>query len=155
MVCGSLTVHVEVLIGAFPGQVRDRAQADTVDAIGPAHLRHSTGFHVDRERVGESGANAGNDLFRGEGIAGDDAARAHSVWLCVPELGKGVDSALLGVVVHGHARDLAKFVAENRGIGVVVDGGDGACDVADLDSAFKAASGAARDDDLRGGHGQA
>ena len=75
--------------------------------------------------------------------------------LCVPELGKGVDSALRGVVVHGHARDLAKFVAENGGIGIVVDGGDGACDVADLNSAFEAASGAACDDDLRGGHGQA
>ena len=75
--------------------------------------------------------------------------------LRLAELGKDVDSALRGVVVHGHARDLAKFVAKNGGIGVVVDGGDGACDVADLDSAFEAASGAARDDDLRGGHGQA
>ena len=75
--------------------------------------------------------------------------------LRLAELGKSVDRMLRGVVVHWHARDLAKFVAKNGGIGVVVDRGDGACDVTNLDSTFKSTRGAARDDDLRGGHGQA
>ena len=59
------------------------------------------------------------------------------------------------MVIDGHTWNLAELVAENGGVGIVVDRGDRARDVAHLDSTLKTARGTTRDDDLRGGQGQA
>ena len=77
------------------------------------------------------------------------------VRLGIVEARERVDRTLRGMVVNGHTRNLAELVAKDGGVGIVVDRGDRARDVAHLDSAFKTARGTTRDDDLRGSQGQA